>query len=467
MNRVELARYLIINVRIPHEIQDFLRRAQVRIADRLRNSRAAWELSAAVALVRAGMARAPDKQLLFCAVAYRRTSFKFLRERLETRLSLWLKPPRVDIWRKAKIGWSRLSDQLGNRVLDKSLILKSAGADGEKGVLYLSFESNWLRLIDRKDLDLLLKEYLLVVASSWSPPDFSLHWALARVGPDPVFLQISNQSDIERHERLPHNIRPVPILASDWINPEFYRPRSHPRREIDILMVAGWSHNKRHWLLFQALRAMRRNLRVVLIGQDCGGRTADDVWRESKAFGVANQIELIRDATIEIVTERQCNSKASVVLSAREGSCVVVTESFFADAPVAMMYNAHVGSRAYINSQTGVLLRPETMAAQLNELVEQSSSYRARDWAKANVTCFHSTGKLNALLREYCGERGIPWTRDIVPFCWRPDPVYVNHADVPRMKPAYQDLFDRHGIVVAGQTPRENVRIGEVGIGAF
>lgn len=457
----------VYTCRLTHEIQDFFLRARVRIADALRNSRAVWELSSLAALARSCAARTPEEQLLLRAGAYRRTSLEFLRERLEKHLSPWLSPPHADIWRKGKIGWRRLQNQLAARVLDKSLILKPSGADGEKGVLYLSYECNWLRLVGHCELRKLPQEYLLVIASSSSPPDFTSHWALAHIGPDPVFLQISNPSDKERHERLPHNIRPLSIMASDWINPDFYRPRPPPQREIDILMVAGWSHVKRHWLLFRALRAMRRSLRVVLIGQDSEGRTADDVWREAKAFGVASQIELIRDAPIGVVTEYQCNSRTSVVLSAREGSCVVVTESFFADAPVAMLHNAHIGSRAYINGHTGVLLRPDTMAAQLSELVDQSSSYGPREWAMANVTCFHSTSKLNSLLREYCWERSIPWTRDIVPFCWRPDPVYVRDTDAAQLAPAYQDLYERHGVVVAGRTPSEKVTIGERMVGAF
>ena len=425
---------------------------RLRIADALRNSRAFWQLSAVASLAKSFVASARKDRLLLRATAYRRASPGIVRERLESHLSPWLEPPRADIWRKEKIGWKRFERDLTSKIMNRSVILKSSTADGEKGVLYVAFEHNWLRLIEHYDLPKLLQEYFLVVASSWLPPDFPSHWALANIGPDPIFLQISNPSDIEIHQRFRHNIRPVPIMASDWINPEFYQPRPYQQREIDILMVAGWSRLKRHWLLFRALRSMRRDLRVVLIGQDSDGRTADDVWREVKAFGVAEQIEIIRDATIEMVTNQQCNSKASVILSAREGSCVAVTESFFADTPVAMMRNAHVGSRAYINRQTGVLMSPETMAAQLSELIEQRMSYSPRAWAMANVTCFHSTSKLETVLREYSVERRIPWTRDIVPFCWRPDPIYARNVDAEQMKPAYQELYERHGVVVAGHT---------------
>jgi glycosyltransferase involved in cell wall biosynthesis len=430
----------------------------LRISDALRNNRAVEELFAVATLARSFLTSAPENRLLLRAAAYRRAQSAILRNRLERQLSPWLEPPRADIWRKGKIGWKRFQNQVARKALDKSIIVKSPTSDGEKGVLYVSFENNWLHLIERHDLPKLLEDYLLVVASSWSPPDFPSHWAFAHIGPDPIFLQISNPSDMKLHERFPHNIRPVPIMASDWINPEFYNPRPQRRREIDILMVAGWSHLKRHWLLFRALRRMRRDLRVVLIGQNADGRVADDVWREAKAFGVADRIEMIRDATIEVVTKHQCNSGISVALSAREGSCVVVTESFFADTPVAMMHNAHIGSRAYINRQTGVLVRPETMAAQLSELIEQRESYSPRTWAMVNITCFQSTKTLNSILRTYSSERGIPWNREIVPFCWRPDPAYVRDADAAQLAPAYQDMYERHGVVVTGHAVMEKAR---------
>ena len=433
-------------------IRNFLLPARLLIVDALRNSRAVRQCAAAAALAQSFVASAPKERLVLRAIAYRRANSGFLRKRLEAHLSSWLESPRADVWRKEKIGWKRFQRDLASRTMNRSIILKSPTVDGEKGVLYVSFEHNWLRLIEHYDLPRLLQDYLLVGASSSSPPDFPTHWALAHIGPDPVFLQISNPSDMEIHQRFHHNICPVPIMASDWINPEFYQPRPNHQREIDILMVAGWSSLKRHWLLFRALRKMRRDLRVVLVGQDSEGRTGDDVWREAKAFGVADRIEMIRDATIEMVTEHQCNSKTSVVLSAREGSSVVVTESFFADAPVAMMHNAHVGSRAYINGQTGILLRSETMAAQLSQLIEQHTSYSPRAWAMAKITCFHSTKTLNLLLRRYSDERRYPWNREIVPFCWRPDPVYVSDTDAVQLVPAYQDLYDRHGIVVAGHT---------------
>jgi glycosyltransferase involved in cell wall biosynthesis len=416
------------------------------LADAVRNSPAIWKLHAMSLVAKSLTQTVAEDKLLTLAQAYRRWPSRYL----EKRLAPWLAGERADVWRKKKIGWHRYQQQIDGKTLIKSLILKAPSINGEKGVLYVSFEYNWLRLLQHYDLPRLLGDYLLVCASSWSSPDFAAFWALACIGPDPVFMQISNPSDMNLYARFGHNIRPIPIMASHWINPDFYKPKPHDKREIDILMVAGWSHVKRHWLLFRALRNMRRNLRVVLIGQDADGRTADNVLDEARAFGVADRIEMIRDASIDEVTKHQCNSKVSIILSAREGSCVVVAESLFADAPVAMMHAAHIGSRAFINPQTGILLRGDTMHTQLGEMVERSASFQPRSWAMANITCHQATRKLNDILRNYCTEAGLPWSRGIVPMCWRPDPAYVNESDDQHMASAYEQLRERHGVPVAG-----------------
>ena len=426
-------------------------RWQVWLYDKIRNGRLTWELAALALLARSFLGGAPESRLSRLGAAYRRTSFSSLRRLIERRLAPWLQPSTADIWRRQRIGWARYEQYLTDKTLQKSLILKAPppGDGGEKGVLYVSFEVNWLRLLKYFNLPRLLDDYYFVGASSSSPPDFRAHWALAHIGPDPIFLQVSNQSEVALHRRLPHGIVPLPIMACDWINPEFYDPRPHASREIDILYVAGWSPIKRHWLLFRALPKMRKNLRVVLIGQDMEGRTADDVRREAAAFGVAGRLEIIRDASVEVVSEYLCNSKTSMVLSRREGSSMAVPESFFADTPVALVHNAHIGSRVYINAQTGTLVDTRNLARALSAFVEESASYAPRAWAIQHISCLQTAERLNAVLRAHAHERGLPWTQDIKPLCWRPDPIYARPGDAQLMEPAYEQLAERHGIVVA------------------
>src|SRR5690606_15111009 len=137
-------------------------------------------------------------------------------------------------------------------------------------------------------------------------------------------------------------IKPVHLLASDLIDPRMYSPRPHHQRDIDILVVSHWHRFKRHWVLFEALAKLPSHLRVVLVGRDAEGRTIDSLVREAAAFGVTQNLEFHYDLTIDEVNALYCRSKLSGIFSAREGSCVAIAESLFADTPVVVMKGAHI-----------------------------------------------------------------------------------------------------------------------------
>ena len=118
----------------------------------------------------------------------------------------------------------------------------------------------------------------------------------------------------------------------------------------------------------------------------------------------------------------------------------------FADTPVAMMADGEVGSKAYINKDTGILVERAGLGRTLSEFLERRETYRPREWALANVTCHHSSQKLNAVLREYAQRAGHAWTTDIAPLCWRYVPRHVNAADDVRLAPGVEELRSTLGI---------------------
>lgn len=400
-------------------------------------------------LLRAGLGRGrPARYLEELAFACRRLSSRPLRGLAGRLLRRWQYPPAAAVWRDRQIGWKRYwrDYDLAQRQLATSLLLKAPGPNGEKGVLYSSFEYNWLRLLAHHDVRRFLADYFLVGASSWSPPDYAVMLSFAGLSTDPVFLGISNPADVGAYRVAAPTIQAVPIMACDWINPDFYQPRAAGDRDIDILMVANFSSFKRHWLLFEALRRMRRDLRVALVGIPVPGRGAEELRREARAMGVLQDLEIVTNVPIETVTDYQCRAKVSLVFSLREGSCVAVTESFFAGAPVGILKRAHVGAKAYINSRTGTLLGEAHLARQLEQFVEASASYRPREWALDRITCRHASTKLNAILRDYSERVGYPWTRDIAPLCWRYVPSYLDPVDRAALAAEVERLPAKYGI---------------------
>ena len=408
------------------------------------------EVVGAALLVRSVIpAGAASSRLLYILVAARRLTTRPLRAMARRLLEPWLTPERLDLARREHIGWTYYTAGFGglsSTGLSSSLVLKAPGPRGEKGVLYSSFEYNWMRLVANYDARRVLKDYFLVGASSWSPPDYAAFANLSGLSPDPVFIGISNLDDIEHYRLFAPHVRAVPLLASDWIKPDHFAPKPHREREIDILMVANWLRFKRHWLLFEALTRMDRRLRVVLIGRNGEGRTEREIRNEIRAFGVKQDIELVTDVSIDAVFEHQCNAKVAAVFSRREGSCVAVAECLFADTPVAMMRDAHVGSKAYINAATGCTTTRRRIARDLCRLLERPESIAPRQWAIEHIACDRSSAFLNDQLRRYSLAAGLPWTTDITPLQWYSLPRYANAEDEERMKPAVEQLRNEYGV---------------------
>jgi len=392
----------------------------------------------------------PDRKLRLFASATRRIKTKGMSKLAARMLRPSLAPDQADIWRNHRIGWGRyygdFADIAKDKALSTSLLLKEPGEHGEKGVLYCSFEYNWMKLVANHDVRRFLQEYLLVGASSSSPTDHAVLANLCGLSDDPAFIGISNRSDLTRYRIFSPDIYPLPIMACDWIDPEDFSPKAHANRTIDIVMVAHFHTLKRHWLLFEALRTMRKDLNIVLIGRNINERTDHLLKNEARAMGVPQQLTILRNLEIEEVIRYLCEAKISVLLSKREGSCVAVTESMFADTPVAIMDDAYIGSGAYINPQTGKILRRSRLAYALTGMIERSATYTPRAWAKAHIPAQATSTKLNTILKQYCHKAGRPWTSDIAPMCWRYVPRYLDPADKLRLLPGLEHLRRRHGV---------------------
>ena len=350
------------------------------------------------------------------------------------------------IWREREVGWSRYSNETQDPALTRTVVFKAPGANGEKGAMLLTFEYNWLRLLSAiPDLRELEEEYDIIFSTSSSPTSYQMLALAASSLSGTVFVQSCNYSENADIEALNPRIRCLPMLPCDWIQPGLAKPRAFAERDVDILMVANWDLFKRQWQFFEALKSMPKDLRVVMIGQPAGRFDIDFARRTSKLFGARQDIEFYQSLRIDEVADYQARSKVSTIFSRREGCCVAVTESLMADTPVAMLSDAHVGPRAYINSQTGVLLkRRRKLGPQLQSFLERADSFQPRSWAEANISAPISTAKLNRVLRENAEAEGRPWTTDILEPCWRAHPTLKYNPEMERMRPTYDALHEKY-----------------------
>jgi glycosyltransferase involved in cell wall biosynthesis len=358
-----------------------------------------------------------------------------------------------DHYRRLEVGWTNYAtSQSANEdctTVTTSLILKWP-TKGEAGVLYLSFEYNWLRILKSRLAGQLLRDFYVVGASSWSPPDYALLASFGSSSPHPLFYGVSNDADNDYLRGFEDCARPVPLLASDWNDPERFSISETVERDIDVIMVAHWGTFKQHWILFNALAKLPSNLKVVLIGRPADGRDELSLRNDARMLGVRQELEVFTDVPSTTVRSLLRRAKVSVLLSSREGSCVAVTEALYSNTPVIMLRGAHVGSIKYINEQTGLLSTASSLDGAIRDVLNQLHVFSPRQAIVSQSNCHKSTAALNAILKSYSLSRSAPWSQDISTFCWDYMPKYVGSIDKELLKGRYGLLERDYGIRIVG-----------------
>ena len=421
-----------------------VRRAAIRSKDSVKYSPRTAKVLLAGTRMRLRLVRNDAQRANLLMRAYRLAETTPIHRALRAEAERYLAGAKGNIWREQHIGWTRYPRAAEDSHVNRSIVLKAPRPTGEKGALLVMFEYNWLRLLASvKDLGYLSEKFDIILSTSWSPTDYALLALVLQSLSGTIFVQACNYAEIPWIEEFSPRLKCLPCIACDWINPDCYQPKPYAQRQTDILMVANWAPFKRQWQFFDALRRMPRNLRITMIGQEEGGHTLSMLCDQAALFGVKQEINFVENITIDNVTRHQCDSKISLILSRREGCCVAAVESLFADSPLGMMHDAHVGPKAYINKDTGVLLKPDRLDVQLQQFLDNAGAFHARAWATENISCTKSIAKVNALLRSHAEQHGAPWTADLKTPYWRPYPIFLNARDRDEMRPVYKDLCER------------------------
>jgi len=355
---------------------------------------------------------------------------------------------RLDGIRKQDVLPLRTLDDLK---VDKSAILKPALPGGEKGVVFISFERNWQRLMcaGTDSIERLEREYRFILAPTWSPPHSPIGYLFPRMFTSPVFSTLSNVRDLEIMPRLGENYRMLPLYASSWVNPAIFSPRPLAQRDIDVIVLSNFAKYKRHHALFRALAKMPLNKRprVMLVGQPDGPRTGEVLLREAADFGVRECIDLRQSVSDAEVCELLCRSKCALITSRREGSCVAVVEAMVAGAPVGLLRGAAIGSSAFLNEHTGRWLDEKHLATELLQFIADAPSFSPREWVlEHGLDCHSSTKTANAILREEAQRNGEPWTQDLWTLHWRPNPQLLDPAEEILARAETEVIRQKHGI---------------------
>ncbi|QTN32001.1 hypothetical protein HZ994_06550 [Akkermansiaceae bacterium] len=356
------------------------------------------------------------------------------------RLSQWHGTASAGIWRDSRIGWDRFKGWQQSGPLSRTVVLK-APAQAERGVLLVTFEYNWFKLLRDADVARRIEsEYDIIFSTSSSPGDYAMLGLALSTLAGPVYVMACNYGEIAKLEGFHPRVRCLPMLPCDWLDPSAYRPKPWEDRSIDILMVAGWGPVKRHWHFFDALRSLPPGLSVVLVGQPDGAYDRNSILRLAREFRVPQKLVVHESLGIDQVRELQCDSRISAVFSRREGCCVAVAESLMADSPVALVTGTHMGPAEYINGQTGCFLPLRGTGPALAEFLRRAESCRAREWAVQHIANTVSADRLGIFFAAERVERGEPWSGGLAVPKWSPHPMIPEGAAHDSLAGAFEGL---------------------------
>jgi len=300
----------------------------------------------------------------------------------------------------------------------------------ERGVLLVMFSEMLPLLCATMDMPRLLRDYTLVIEPSY-PGLCDEDLLRFTQFEHEIFVCAKWPDDFRFCEQLP-NIVPIDIGPCDWADPRLPEPYLGSSKQFDIVMNANWAGLKRHHALFRMLKRARRRYRVALIGGPLLGRTRHDLEALASYYGVLDQLTIFEHIPYLEVMKVTCQSRVAVLLSLKEGGNRGVSESMFCDVPVIMPANHVGGTVRNVVAETGLVVPERDLETAIERLL--SASIHPREWALAHITCFESSRKLNAVLREHALQHNQPWTADIAPRASSPESRYVVASDAERLE---------------------------------
>lgn len=321
---------------------------------------------------------------------------------------------------------------------NRVFILKPYRGGAEKGVIKLMFNETIGALPAVAGFKTLSEQYRMVLEPSWTGFATSQILQYAELVPDVVLLT-GAQSDFEFMSRLGRPFAPIRLGPCDWVDPRHAEPFLSTPKRFDIVMNSNWADWKRHYVLFEALTKMPKDVKVALIGVQWDGRTREDITALIDHFGVSAQITIFEKIPYKQVMEVTAGSHISILLSLKEGSNRALAESIFCNVPVMLLSSHWGGITKNVTKETGMLSTEKDLPENLMRLIQaaKSGQMSPRQWGIDNISCVASTARLNAFIRQMAIDQGEPWTSDIHIHSNSPECTYYDPNIKAALAPHY------------------------------
>jgi glycosyltransferase involved in cell wall biosynthesis len=322
------------------------------------------------------------------------------------------------------------------------IVLKAATSE-EKGVVLMHYSFVFPIFAKLFKIEDIAQRYHIVLEPSWSGfCDLNiLSYTQYRF---PIFVEGFEPRDTQFIERIGSNLVSVPGSSNWWVDHRVFRPLPGVRKDVDVIMVAGWGAYKRHHRFFAALRTLRRRgvtPKVVLVGYPLG-MSKSDILRQAACYGVEDQLECYEKLTQSEVNYQLNRAKVNIIWSRKEGVNRSVVEGMFAGVPCILRRGFNYGHHyPYVNAATGCYSSEEDLPDTLVRMIDTYDTYSSRDWVMANMSCQRAAQLLGAAMGDALHATGQSWSGDLaVKLNGLTRMHYWDASDESRFQPDYAFL---------------------------
>ena len=304
-----------------------------------------------------------------------------------------------------------------NLLRKRVLVLKSP-QEKERGVILLDYMYTFPLFEALFDVAQIGLRYYIVLEPSWvgaCTPDILSYTRY----PFPVFVETTEPMDRFFVERLGSNLVSVDVSGNWWVDHRVMRPLAGIEKDVDVVMVAGWSRYKRHAAVFRALRTLKRrnrSLKVLLIGYSTGtDLTQTHIRRIAAYYGVESMLEFREGLPVEEVNYHLNRAKVHLLWSRKEGYNRAVIEAMLAGVPCILREGHNYGHPyPYINSETGCFANERNLAEKILWMIDNYQRFKPREWVLGHMSCLQATSLLSDAIRRVAVSNGEHWTTDLV-----------------------------------------------------
>jgi len=278
-------------------------------------------------------------------------------------------------------------------LFDGVIIVLRQNTNVKKGVILIKYSYYFSLFFKLFDVDTISEKYHIVLEPSWAglcEPGILAYTSLSAS----VFVMTYEERDRHFIDRIGSNLVSVNVGPNWWVDYRKFDMTPQKKRNVDIVIVAGWAEFKRHYFIFKAIKALKKRgyIYTIALAGYPGDLALEDIKKMTKYMGIFDQVSFHEWISPDEVSELLQSAKVNILWSRFEGNNRAIIEGMFCDTPCIIREGHNYGDQYdYINCKTASIANESNLAETIKHVIDNQSSYSPREYVFKEHNCIKAT----------------------------------------------------------------------------